>query len=422
MEIRRRPSRHPRQGPSCLLLILTVFATVAAVLLFQNRREITEAFTPPPTLTPTQSPVNLALRARLYERDNEFENAIATYEQVIEIDPSDIRNYIKLIELLVQVGNAERALELAEEAIDLASENDKVWEVKANAHLRRGDQLNAIGEDGQFEYSRAVEAGRAATQLNNENARAHAYTASGWIRQGLQFLNEAQESADIALIAIERQVRDGVIPTPDPVVLYHYADVQNYQAERDTAELRLEQAREIFEREQTFTADYIDTLLVLSSINFFYRNNNQRAIDLLRNSALEVDPDNADVLDALAYYNLLVGNGAEAENYARQAVAANGDMVRARAHLGHAYYKNSNYPEAIKQLEIAVEQYGSPNANTSVYFAMLGLAYYFEDEQNCPQAVPLFELARNVSFPNSAGEISAVEGLDFCRQVQLNQP
>ncbi len=249
MEIRRRPSRHPRQGPSCLLTLFIVAIIVAAVLLLQNREAVIDNFTPPPTLTPTQSPVNLALRARLYVRDNEFENAIDTYQQVIDIDPSDIRNYIQMIELLVQVGDAERAILLAEDAVALASDNDKVWEVKANAHLRRGDQLYAIGQDGESQYLRAIEAGSAANQLNNENARAHAYTASGWIRQGLQHIGEAQESADIALITIERQVRDGVVDTLDPVVLYHYADVQNYQAERDTAELRLIQAREIFERE-----------------------------------------------------------------------------------------------------------------------------------------------------------------------------
>ncbi|MGB1249255.1 MAG: tetratricopeptide repeat protein [Candidatus Promineifilaceae bacterium] len=391
-------------------------------MLLQNRETLITQFTPPPTLTPTQSPVNLALRARLYERDNEFAKAIETYEQVIDIDATDIRNYIKLIELLVQVGDSERALELAADAVDLAPQNDKVWEVKANAHLHRGDQLNAIGDDGGFQYSRAVDAGESASQLNIDNARAHAYTASGWIRQGLNYSGEAQESADIALITIERQVRDGFAETLDPVVLYHYADVQNYQAERETAQLRLEQAREIFERNQTFTSDYVDALLTLASINFFYRNNPKGAVDLLQGPALDVAPENANVLDALAYYNLVIGNYADAESYARQAVAANGQMIRARAHLGHAYYKNSNYPEAIKELQVAIDGYGSASSNTSVYFAMLGLAYYFEDVQNCPVAVPLFQSALAVSVVGSAGEISASEGVDFCRQVQLSQP
>lgn len=413
MEIRSRPVRHRRRGPSCLIIVLILVVLVGMGYAFANRREVVSALTPDPTATPTQSPANLVLRARLFIRDGEFANAIAAYEQVIEILPDDVRNYIALIDLLVQQGEAARALELAEQAVTLSPDDDAVWTARAAAHIAYAEQLSNQARDDGPEYARAVEAGRAATRLNPNNARAYAYTAAGLIRQGLDFLGPAQELAENALRAMEIGMRDRG-EQADPIVLYYYAEVLTYQGYYDTALDRLEQAIALNDR-------FIDAYIALARVYFFYRNENLYAINLLED-ALELAPNDAELLDTLAYFEIIIGNYADAEEYARMAVEADDTMVRAHARLGHAYYRNFNYPEAIDQLEIATTGYGRPDTNTSVYFAMLGLAYYYENVDNCTVALPLLERALAASVPGSPGELSALEGLDLCRQVQINQP
>jgi hypothetical protein len=46
---------------------------------------------------------------------------------------------------------------------------------------------------------------------------------------------------------------------------------------------------------------------------------------------------------------------------------------------------------------------------------MLGLAYYFKDDQNCHEAVPLFEKILE-TLPDDA---NAQEGLELCRAAGL---
>jgi hypothetical protein len=47
---------------------------------------------------------------------------------------------------------------------------------------------------------------------------------------------------------------------------------------------------------------------------------------------------------------------------------------------------------------------------------MLGLAYYFEGEENCDRAVPLF---RDV-LEALPGDEDAIEGLELCRAATLD--
>jgi len=46
---------------------------------------------------------------------------------------------------------------------------------------------------------------------------------------------------------------------------------------------------------------------------------------------------------------------------------------------------------------------------------MLGLAYYFQGEENCDKAVPLFEEVLE-TIPE---DVNALEGLDLCRVASL---
>ena len=87
----------------------------------------------------------------------------------------------------------------------------------------------------------------------------------------------------------------------------------------------------------------------------------------------------------------LIGEYPSAEENLTKAVELDPEMVRAHAHLGAALYRNLNYDSAIPELKVAVDRYQTVTVANSTYFNMLGLAYYFQGEQNCDLAVPLFQ-------------------------------
>ena len=70
---------------------------------------------------------------------------------------------------------------------------------------------------------------------------------------------------------------------------------------------------------------------------------------------------------------------------------------------------------AIREREVAVDQYSEVTVANSTYFNMLGLAYYFKGEQNCDRAVPLFEKVLE-SIPE---DVNSLEGLDLCRAATI---
>ena len=396
-------------------MVLAIFiAGGLFAYLIQRRNDIIEVFQPEPTLVPTQSAADLALRALLYVRDGEFDNAIEAYERVIEIAPERIDNYRELIDLLVQTDQPEKALMLTEEALAIEPDNDQLFQVKAAAHLKNGERLEAIGEDSSAEYSRAVEAGRAAVRLNPNNLRAHAYIGAGLIRQDISNVVAAYEAVETALLGMERLMQDGELASADKVILYHYAEVQINGGFYDDAEQRLLEAYDI-------DPGYTDAAIALAQINFFFRNNQTTAIDVLTR-ALEENPKNAVLLDTMSYFQLVAGNAPEAEQYGRQAVEANQDMVRARSHYGWALYKNNNYPDAIKELRIATESYGEPDPINGLYFALLGLSLAYEDTENCDEAIQIFDSVLSTSAEFSPGYDNAEFGKELCRDAQLSLP
>lgn len=403
MEIRRRPPRHPRQGPSCLLVLAVLVAFIAGGYIVLNADEVRSAVLPAPTPTPTKSPASYATSAKLYARDGEYVNAIEAYESAVQLDPGNIAYIIDLVELLVLTDQTERALDLAEQAADLADDDDRVQTALAASYLANANLLRDTGQDSAEEYAKAVEAARSAITLNPENGIAYAYQAAALLQQGDIFFNDALESAENAIN----------LAPESPIAHYHYATALEYLGYYEASQRALEQAIAL-------DPNYIPAYINLSRFYFFFANERQRAILTLKD-AIELDPENPELYDALAFFYLTVGQYPEAEENALAAVDLAPDMVRARAHLGRAYFKQFNYEKAIPELEAAVAGYGDPSNLTSVYFAMLGLAYYYEDAANCPRAVPIFEESLTVSAPNSPGELSAIEGLELCRQAQIGQ-
>jgi tetratricopeptide (TPR) repeat protein len=403
MVINRTPPRYPRRGPSCLLVLFVLFGISVGVFVITRADEVRETIIPTPTPEPTRSAAEHALLADLSERDREYEEAVGHYETAIRLDASKPEFYIRLISLLVRVGDPERALEAAEQAVVLAPDNDSVWAAAAAAYLANGDRLLDLGDSvgANLQYAQAVQAADAAVDINQNNATAYAYVAGGLVLQGdPNKYGRADEAAAIAL-ALE----------PDnPIARLYMAEVLTNQGFYTAA------------REQYLTGLQADPsniqLHIGLAYNFFGTGDVSEAI-LSFESALTVDSENAAAYDGLAYMYLQLGEDVLAEENAAQSVELNPDVARAHGRLGEAYFRRSNYPEAIKELETAVDLYGTPSVLNARFFNMLAMAYYFTEPELCPQAVPLFEQVLNLPVAGTLLEENATEGLELCRRAAI---
>ena len=397
MIIDQRRPRYPRQGPSCLLLIIFIAVFSAGLFVIVNADTVREAIQPTPTPEPTRDAVSFAVSADLYVRDRDFTSAIANYEQALALDDSNIAFYASLVELLIVESRAEEALEWALKANELAPEDSEVWELLAGAWLAYGDRLSETGEplEADQAYASGARAAREAIQLNPESGVAYAYWAGAIIgQQGPDGVLEAQEQIELALAlepdsATVRRFRGQVLETQG---LYGAA-IEEYAIAQDFTNKPKELAN----------------LLIQQGYNAFALQNVPEAI-LYFEDALRQDGDNADAYDALSYMYFLVGEYPRAADNAQEAVSRDPDMVRAYAHLGAALFRQNFYAQAIPNLEFAVARYSSVSVANAIYFNMLGLAYFFE-LQDCARARPLFEQVLE-SIPD---EPNALDGLSLCR-------
>lgn len=410
MVIDRRPPRYPRRGgPSCLTLLVLLVGGIMLFFLGANANTLMDAIIPTPTAEPTRSAASYATSAALYQRDKDYDKAIASYESAITLDPENTQYYVALINLLTFTGNAEPALYWAERVLLLSSTDDRVLAAVAATYLLNGDRLAEVGQTGeaQLQYQKAADTATLATQINPNNATAYAYMAGALIRQDRNNFQDAQEMVDIAL----------AINPDSAVVRYYRAVVLENQGYYQLAIDEYEAARQL-------DPSYLDPALALA-YSYFYTDNRARAINILR-ELIELNPANADAHDALGWMLFLAGQYPDAEVYLQEAVALDPSLVRAKAHLGSTYYKNFNYDQAIPMLEEAVDAYevnyrnGIPlTDSTALYFIYLGFAYYRTNTDLCDKAEPLFRLVIDSLGADSVRGQDAQVGLDDCRQANL---
>jgi tetratricopeptide (TPR) repeat protein len=403
MIVERRPPRYPRRGPSCLFVLSALAGIFIGFMVILNAEQVRYTILPTPTPEPTRSAAEFGVLAELSERDGDLAEATEYYETAISLDPTRPELYIRLIDVLVRQGKAEKALEYAERATLLASDRDDVWTAVAAAFIANGDRLVMMGDraGANLQYAEAYIAALEATRINDKNATAYAYAAAGQVLQSdFAKLEEAQQLADTAVFL------DGTNPQAR---LYMGSVFTNYG--------RYNEALEQYQLGIEANPNFADLYIALA-YSYFATSRLPEAIVTFEN-ALRVDPNNATAYDGLAYMYLQLGVDADAVENAQRAVELNPNMARAYGRLGHAYFRQSNYPEAIDALIIATEMYRSPTSLNALFFNRLGHAYLRSDTENCGQALPIFESVLEVALPGSFEESFAREGWEECRRVLI---
>lgn len=402
MIINRKPPRHPRRGPSCLLVIFVIFGIAVSLYIIQNAEEVRVAIMPTPTREPTRSATELAILAERSQADGANDEAIAFYDRAISQDSSNVEFYIREINLMVRENMPERAVERAEQATILEPGNDAVWTAAAAAYLADGGRLSDRGDPNaaNLQYANAAKAARQALNVNPDNATALAYAAGGTILQGdPDKYEQAQLFADDA-------VR---IDPENAIARYYMATVFTYQG-------RYAEALEQYQR--GLEADPTNPNLHIGIAYNYYGTGSIPDALLSFEDAINVDPNNAEAYDGRAYMYLQLGDAPLAEQNALEATRLNPFMARAQGRLGEAYYQQNNYQDAIAALEKAVALYGRATNLNARFFNMLASAYIRADLNNCTSATPLFEQVLNATT-NELLVSAANEGLIECRRASL---
>ncbi|MDX1686948.1 MAG: tetratricopeptide repeat protein [Candidatus Promineifilaceae bacterium] len=399
MIIQRKPPRHPRRGPSCLLVVVVAVAFALGVYVVGNAEEVRDVIIPTPTPEPTRSAAEHATSAALYERDGEFEDAIEAYEQAISLSPENVNFYLNLVSLLIATGRPDDALERAEQAKVLAPSDPHVWATVASAYLANGNRLAETGDatGAGLQYQEAINAAQQATDIDPNNAEAYAYMAQALARLGIERYNEALENASLAV----ELAPDSPVTRRAMAIVYELTG-------------RYDQAIEEYLLALDANPNLIDMRIDLAYLYFFTERQQQGILTL--QDVIELDPGNAAAYDGLGYFYFVLGEYPDAEENAYEAVQLDPDMTRAHAHLGAARFKQNKYDTAIEELELAVSDYDEVTTSNATYFNMLGLAYYYKNR--CQEAVPLFEQVL-AAAPDQIAIDNAQEGMELCRQQQF---
>ncbi|MCB8929400.1 MAG: tetratricopeptide repeat protein [Ardenticatenaceae bacterium] len=399
MIIERKDPPYPRRGPSCLLVIFIMVGIGLGVFVIQNAEEVRDVIVPTPTPEPTRSATEYALLADIAEREGALEEAAGYYGQAVQLDATKPEIYIRYIDLLIKIGDAEEALSRAEEASVLAPENDRIWTAVAAAYIANGERLNDAGDPtaADLQFAQAYRAAETAISINPENATAYAYSAAGLV---LQYEPGLYQDAQV------RAEEATVIEPDNPLArLYMGVVLTNqgfYTAAREQFQLGLQ-------------SEQLPQLYYELGYNFFGDGNVSEAI-LSFQEAVSIDPNFAPGYDGLAHMYLQLGQDNLAEENGLQAIALNPDVARAHGRLGEAYVRLNKFEQAIDEFSKAVELYGEPTEGNSRFFYLLADAYLREGTQNCPLAEPYFQQAAAVNVLYAE---AAQEGLVECRRAAL---
>ena len=399
MIIERKDPPYPRRGPSCLLVIFIMVGIGLGVFVIQNAEEVRDVIVPTPTPEPTRSATEYALLADIAEREGALEEAAGYYGQAVQLDATKPEIYIRYIDLLIKIGDAEEALSRAEEASVLAPENDRIWTAVAAAYIANGERLNDAGDPtaADLQFAQAYRAAETAISINPENATAYAYSAAGLV---LQYERGLYQDAQV------RAEEATVIEPDNPLArLYMGIVLTNqgfYTAAREQFQLGLQ-------------SEQLPQLYYELGYNFFGDGNVSEAI-LSFQEAVSIDPNFAPGYDGLAHMYLQLGQDNLAEENGLQAIALNPDVARAHGRLGEAYVRLNKFEQAIDEFSKAVELYGEPTEGNSRFFYLLADAYLREGTQNCPLAEPYFQQAAAVNVLYAE---AAQEGLVECRRAAL---
>lgn len=387
--------RRHRTNPITFVLLLL------AVGAFFYINQVVVPSTPPlfvPTPTPTRAPETYVSEAQALEDEGKISQAIATYKEAVQVDPTNVAVNVTLARLEATNGSYTDAIMHAENALLVNANN-------AMAHAVRGWALGLSGD-----YLAAQSALNRAIQIDPNNAVPYAYMAE--ILARMQQEGKGSLSTIDEAINYSRKARDF-----GPNLL------ETHRARGIILEITGENAEAITELEAAIAVNpNIAELHIMLGRNYVAIGDDAKAEEQYykANSLNPADPW-PDVYMSRLY--LRMGDYAKAIQFAEQSIENDPGNTFFYINLGTMYYKNLMYPDAIKTFrlglrggttEAGTELPGSPLSGDNVdayYFYGLALARANE----CNEAVEIAQLLQQTVPNDDIAMYNAQEMINICQ-------
>ncbi len=285
-----------------------------------------------PTATATVAPESLIAQAEGEFKDGKLIPAIETYKRAIASRPDDPAVYIKLAQTQVFAGKYKDAQTSAEDALLLNPTNSMAFAVRAWALSFQG------------EYIQAEDDIRRALELDSNNALAYSYQVEILVNSyydGVSGYESLEKAAEISKVA------QGLAPD---TLETHRARGIILQA---TGTENYEEAIREYEAAVAINPNIADLHLSIGNC-YRFLGDYEKAIDsFTRANALNPEDPTPDLFMSRTYATR--GEYGKAMQYAESAVTDNPTDTNLRGNLGVMYYRNSYWPEAVKELEYVVK-------------------------------------------------------------------
>jgi tetratricopeptide (TPR) repeat protein len=365
---RRRRRGIMRFWPLMLLAVI-------GIILYEQQPAWIVVRIPEPTPIPTRSAISFLADADIAYRSGRIAEAIAAYEQVTRLEPTNPKPLADLSALYLILQELDKSHELAQQAIAVAPRDVEALNAAARIENWRGD--NEIAIQHAFE----------AQEIEPQNATtlailAEIYTDEGnWIVAD-DYLNQA--------LALEPQ---------NVMALRNRAYWHELQGDYELAIEAYDQAIAV--------APYRFDLYIGKGRQYRVGLRDPEGANAAYRQAVEAY-ESPVTLDALGdgLYNATDFLGAV--ETLRRAVELDPTYGPALVHLGMAYYARRNYEDASTYLEQGLAILGESARIEQVYTA--GLAHIFKDPSECEKAEPWLRRA----LAMNADAQPASQGLQMC--------
>jgi tetratricopeptide (TPR) repeat protein len=309
-----------------ILLIVMTFVLVVMLSIYVGYIE----FEPPslaqqfgPTPTPTRPAVFCIEDGDLYFAEGKLEEAIAAYEQAIQLDPDNDIPYIRQSRLLIYTLDTAKAVERAAQAvlINPTSPENLAYYCRAL--------------DWEARYSEASDACSCAIELDPDYAEGYAFLSEVYADQNnwIAARTTAQQAIDVNFQSMDAQHNMG-----------YALEIQGRYAE----------AVKFYENAITL-APNLAPLYVDAGRSYLYGLGDiEKAADRFK-KAIKLNPTDPESYDLLGWTFYTDGDYARALDALEQSMGVDPTYYLAWGHTGMLYYRRQNFETAVEFLPQAIE-------------------------------------------------------------------
>ncbi len=320
-------------------------------------------------------PAWLAL-ANIAEREGKWAEMVPPLRAVVELDPKDVTDRLKLARLLLLGGGADEALKLVNDANDIDGRNADVLALRAVILFKLKDATGAI------------QAAQAALEIDPKNASAMSVIAADKMARGdtkgaLQALDEATaQKDDLGIYLYKLQI------------LEKSQDLQQ-------AEILLRKLTELYPAEPAFRKELVKL--------YVSQHRTDEAVKEQRAIIAALPNDQGAEMDLVRLLNTFTGAPSARQELLTR-IAAGGGVFPYQIALAEFDFAQGNFDSSVDQLKVLISKASSPE---NVLTAQIRLAeLYLAKKQVEPAEALVSDILRKDNRNNSGLRLRAVIHMD----------